>query len=185
MITKLEEVARPYARAAFEFANQQQQIPHWMSMLQVLTSICNDPKIGQALRSPALDEPAKVALILDIAGDIIDESCKNLVRVIAENKRLRAIPEICRQFHGLQEAAVNIVEAEVTTARPLNDALMQQLVAALESRTKAKVELHHHVDPALLGGLRIRIGDEVIDNSIQGKLQRLAHHLQLKENVCQ
>lgn len=185
MVIKLEEIARPYAKAAFEFASEHNQVPHWASMLQVLTTICIDPKIRRTLKSPQFDKAAKTKLLFDIAGDLIDDHIKNFVRLIAENNRLRVIPEIYRQFIVLQEASANVVEAEVVTAQTLSPELKQQLVVALEKRTKAKVQLHNRIDENLLGGAQIRVGDELIDGSILGKLQRLAHYLQLKENVCQ
>lgn len=182
---KLEEIARPYANAAFEFANEHKQVPHWASMLQVLTTFCLDPKVKRALKSPQFDSQDQVKLLFDLAGDLIDEHVKNFLRVIAENRRLRAIPEIYRQFMVLQEAAANIIEAEVVTAQNLSPELKQRLVSALEKRTKAKIQLHNRIDEKLLGGVQIRVGDEIIDGSILGKLQRLAHYLQLKESVCQ
>jgi F-type H+-transporting ATPase subunit delta len=184
-VIKLEEIARPYAAAAFEFATEHKQVPHWASMLQVLTTICLDPKIQRALKSPQYDIEVKVKLLFDLAGDLIDDNIKNFVRVIAENRRFRVIPEIYRQFIALQEAAANVVEAEIVTAQKLSPELKQQLVVALEKRTKAKVQLHNRIDEKLLGGAQIRVGDEIIDGSILGKLQRLAHYLQLKESVCQ
>ncbi|MFN7096741.1 MAG: F0F1 ATP synthase subunit delta, partial [Gammaproteobacteria bacterium] len=174
---KREEIARPYAKAAFEFATEQHQVPQWASMLQILATISFDTKIAHALRSPQYDATAKATILLEMANDLIDDHVKNFVRVLAENHRVRVIPEIYRQFILLQEAAMNVVEAEIITPQPLSPALKQQVILALEKRSKAKVQLHNRIDEKLLGGAQIRIGDELIDGSILGKLQRLAHYL--------
>ncbi|NNM60402.1 MAG: F0F1 ATP synthase subunit delta [Legionellales bacterium] len=185
MINKLEEIARPYAHAAFEFANEGNNLSQWAEMLQILALICADPVISKALSSPYYNTAAKKTLILDMAGEFIDQHVKNFVHVLAENGRLQVMTEIFRQYHVLQDAAKNMIEVEVCSARELSPAHVSLLQNALEKRTKAKIQLHQRIDPTLLGGIQLRLGDEVIDGSILSKLRRLALHLQLKENVCQ
>lgn len=185
MITKSEEIARPYAHAAFDFANEHGELSRWLEALKILTSICAAPAIAKTLSSPRYDETAKIKVIFDIAGEYIDQQIKNFVHLLAENKRLWVIPEIYRQFILLEDVAKNVLEVEVVSSRELSPALTELLISALEKRTKAKIQLHQRIEPTLLGGIQIHLGDEVIDGSISSKLRRLALHLQLKESVCQ
>lgn len=182
---KIEEIARPYAHAAFEWATEHKQIAKWQEMLDALAIIVSDNKIQIMLKSPSYNISKKTDILLDMAQDSLNEEGKNLVKLLAEYHRLSILPEIYRQFILLKEAAENTLEAEVTTARPLSTQLQTQLISALEKRTGAKIQLHTQVDETLLGGMTIRVGDEIIDSSILGQLQRLAHYLQLKENICQ
>ena len=184
MIAKLEETARPYAHAVFQFANERKALSQWAGMLEVLVTICTSPPVMKAIASPQYNLASKIKIIFDIAGDLIDGYGQNFVRLLGENGRLKAVAEIYRQFNELVDASKNRMEVDVITSTELSPVLEAQLIKALEKRTKAKIKLHPHIDPTLLGGIQLRLGNEVIDGSISGKLRRLALHLKLKESVC-
>ena len=185
MVSKSAEIARPYAKAAFDFAEEHHQVAEWAGALGVVTALCETPKINKALRSPYYQSQEKAEILLFLAGEFLNPSMQNLIHLLCKNKRLLLIPAIYQQFLWYQEAALHQLDAEIMTAYPLSEAVKTALVKALEKRTKARITLHSHIVPALIGGIQIRIGDEVIDNSVLGKVQRLAHYLQLKEIPCQ
>ncbi len=179
-----EDIARPYANAAFAFAKEHNIVTHWGSMLATLSAIVQNEKIKEALTSPLQTPKQHAELLMQLAGDALDDHCHNLLLLLAENDRLLALPEISHQFLLLQENDAREMEIDITTARPLSIPLQQQLIAALEKKLKVTVQLHQHIDPTLIGGAQLRIGDEVTDASLLGRLQRLASHLHLKENLC-
>jgi F-type H+-transporting ATPase subunit delta len=182
-VSNFEDVARPYATAAFEFAKAHQTVTHWGTMLAMLSAIVQDEKVQQALHSPRYNSQQQAELLMHLSGDALDTHGHNFLRVLAENRRLLALPQISRQYLLLQEQDAHEMEVSVTTARPLSISLQQQLIAALEKKLKVKVQLHQHTDPTLLGGAKLHVGDEVTDVSLLGRLQRLASHLHLKENL--
>lgn len=179
-----EDIARPYARAAYEFAKQHNDITRWESALAILAEVVQHPKVHCMLISPEFTQKHAAEVLISITAEALNEHIRNLVMLLAENHRLLFLPQISLQFRLLRESDENVLEAEVTTASPLPADMLLQLTSALEKKFKAKVITRTKVDSALLGGVQIHIGDHVIDGSIIGKLQRLAGHLHLKENLC-
>ena len=170
-------LARPYANAAFEVAAADNALAQWSQMLQTLAAVTSQPRISDLLKSPALTAEKQSEALLSICGDAISSKGSNMVRLLAENRRLALLPQISELFDALKAAREKSIDVEVTTAYALSDAVVAQLAKALEKRLDRSVKLHSTVDKQLIGGVVIRAGDTVIDNSVRGKLNKLAESL--------
>jgi len=170
-------IARPYAKAAFEYARAANALAAWSEGLKVAAEIVADPRVAPLTKSPAWSAADLVGLITDVAGAKLDAGMQNFVRVLAENRRLLLLPEIAARYEILRSAVENTVDVDVVSAVPLDAAQADRLSAALSTRLKRKVRMQNAVDATLLGGAVVRAGDLVIDGSLKGRLQRLATEL--------
>ena len=170
-------LARPYANAAFEVAAADNALAQWSQMLKILAAVSSQPKISELLKSPALTAEKQSDALLSICGDDVSDKGSNMVRLLAENRRLALLPQISELFDTLKDAREKSIDVEVSTAYALSDATVKSLTAALEKRLDRSVKLHSTVDQQLIGGVVIRAGDTVIDNSVRGKLNKLAESL--------
>ena len=166
-------VARPYAQAAFLFANAQRTLKDWSEMLSLLAAITADAAMSEVIDSPHLTESQLADLVIEVAGDHINEKCANFVRVLAANGRLKLLPEIAALYEIQRRDAEGTVQAQMVTAYPASESQQAEIIASLRKRLGREVELSCSTDPELLGGAIIRAGDLVIDGSVRGKLQRL------------
>jgi F-type H+-transporting ATPase subunit delta len=172
-----ETIARPYAKAAFEFARDAGIFAAWSAGLKVAAEIVADARVAALIDDPEHPTEDVVGLIAGVAGERLDAPMLNFVRLLAENHRLLLLPEIASQYETERAAVENTVDVEVVSAVPLSAAQEDKLAAALKVRLKRHVRLHNSVDAALMGGAVIRAGDLVIDGSIRGRLERLATEL--------
>ena len=170
-------LARPYANAAFEVAAADNALAQWSQMLKLLTAVTSQAKISTLLKNPALTAEKQSEALLSICGDNVSGKGSNMVRLLAENRRLALLPQISELFDTLKDAREKSIDVEVSTAYALSDATVKSLTAALEKRLDRSVKLHSTVDQQLIGGVVIRAGDTVIDNSVRGKLNKLAESL--------
>jgi F-type H+-transporting ATPase subunit delta len=170
-------VARPYAKAAFEYARGANALAGWSQALQMGGEIVADPRVALLTKSPSLTTADLADLVIDVAGAKLDAGMQNFVRVLAENHRLLLLPEIAVQYEQLRSEVENTVDVEVTSAVPLSGAQAQKLEQALSARLKRRVRMRTAVDATLLGGAVVRAGDLVIDGSLKGRLERLATDL--------
>jgi F-type H+-transporting ATPase subunit delta len=170
-------IARPYAKAAFQYARDANAFAEWSRGLQTLAEIVADPRVAQLTKAPSLTAADLAALVIEVAGAKLDAGMQNFVRVLAENHRLLLSPEIAAHFEGLRAAVENTADVEVTSAVPLSDAQAKKLEQALSTRLKRQVRMRTAVDATLLGGAVVRAGDLVIDGSLKGRLERLATEL--------
>ena len=166
-------VARPYAQAAFLFANAQHTLKDWSEMLSLLAAITADAMMSEVIDSPFLTESQLADLIIEVAGDHINEQGANFIRVLAANGRLRLLPEIAALYEIKRRDAEGTVQAEMVTAYPASESQQAEIIASLRKRLGREIELSCSTDAGLLGGAIIRAGDLVIDGSVRGKLQRL------------
>ena len=170
-------IARPYAKAAFEYARDAKALAEWSRGLKAAAEIVADPRVAALTKSPQWSAADLVSLITDVAGDKLDPAMQNFVRVLAENRRLQLLPEIAAHYEALRSAVENTVDVEVVSAVPLDAAQAEKLERALSTRLKRRVRMQNSVDSTLLGGAVVRAGDLVIDGSLKGRLQRLATEL--------
>jgi F-type H+-transporting ATPase subunit delta len=167
-------LARPYARAAFEVAVSEGKLQAWMESMNRLATLTLMPELQELLVSPSLASPQKAELLTAILSELPDSSLGRFIAVLAENKRLLLMPEICELFQLMKAHQENAVDVSVTTAFPVDDELLQQLVTVLSDRLGRQVKIASSVDRSLLGGALIRAGDTVIDGSVRGRLDKLA-----------
>jgi len=170
-------VARPYAEAAFSLAREQNALPAWSQMLQLAAAIVRDPRVAEALDNPKLDATAKESLLLSIAGDRFTEDARSYVRVLVQADRIGLMPQIADVFETLKDGAEGTAQAEIETAFPLSDAQLADITSALARRFGKRIEAAVRVNPALIGGARVTVGDTVLDASVQAKLAAMATEL--------
>jgi len=170
-------IARPYAKAAFEYARDTHAFAEWSQGLALAAQIIADPRVASLTKSPQWGTLQLVSLVSDVAGAKLDAGMQNFVHVLAENHRLLLLPEISAHYEELRSAVENTVDVEVTSAVELDAAQAEKLSAALSKRLKRKVRMQNSVDSTLLGGAVVRAGDLIIDGSLKGRLQRLATEL--------
>ncbi|MBJ3815735.1 F0F1 ATP synthase subunit delta [Shimwellia pseudoproteus] len=170
-------VARPYAKAAFDFAAEHQSIDRWQTMLAFAAEVTKNDKMDELI-SGALAPETLAKTFIEICGDQLDTHAQNLIQVMAENGRLAVLPDVLEQFIQLRAASEAIVEVEVTSASALSDAQLTKISTAMEKRLSRKVKLNCKIDKSVMAGVIIRAGDMVIDGSIRGRLDRLADVLQ-------
>jgi len=170
-------IARPYAKAAFQYARDTNAFALWSQGLKVAAEIVEDPRIAALIHNPRLTASDLTGLIGDVAGDKLDAGMRNFVRVLAENRRLPLLPEIAAHYETERARVENTVDVEVISAVPLSAAQAEKLSLALTARLKRRVRMQNSVDATLLGGAVIRAGDLVIDGSLKGRLERLGTEL--------
>jgi F-type H+-transporting ATPase subunit delta len=166
-------IARPYAEAAFKLADSQGKLAEWSVTLANLSAVAADARVRAAIGDPNLSAAKVAGLVISVlAGKLTGES-ENFVRVLAENGRLDVLSEIRTQYEALKNDREGVVEAEVQSAFELDAAQVADLVARLEKKTGRKVKARVSVDTSLIGGVKIVIGDKVIDGSARAQLAAL------------
>jgi F-type H+-transporting ATPase subunit delta len=170
-------VARPYAEAAFALAREQNALPVWAEMLRTAAAVGADPQMQAALDNPKLSVTDKEALFLSVCAERLDAEGRNFVRVLIEAERIGLIPQIRDLFGALKDADEGVARASIASAFPLSDEELSELGRALERRFGKKIETTVSVDPSLIGGAKIVVGDTVIDASVKGELEAMANHL--------
>ncbi len=167
-------IARPYADAAFELAKGVDALGPWSEALDKLAMIVRDPSVRECIGNPRLTADQLNDLIVDIAGESLNEDQRNFVRILVENERLTVLPEIRELFVERKNEHEGVLEADIASAFEIDDASLANLKADLEARFKARLNVKVRLDPELIGGVRIAVGDEVIDASVRGKLANMA-----------
>ncbi|WP_415845958.1 F0F1 ATP synthase subunit delta [Stutzerimonas zhaodongensis] len=172
-----QTLARPYAKAAFEFASAAGRIDAWSGMLSLAAVAVDVPRVAELLKNPRLTSESKVKTLVQLFGSDIDEAFRNFVSTLGDNDRLDVLPMIRELFEELKAEAEKTLDVEVQTAFELTPAQLQTLAAALSKRLDRTVNPQQVVNPALIGGVVIRAGDVVVDGSVRGKLSQLAESL--------
>ena len=176
-MAELATVARPYAEAAFKIASEQQALPVWGEMLKLSAAVISDPALQSAFDIPRLGDPEKESLFLSVVGDKLNPLGKSFIRTLVEADRITLLPQIETMFSDLRNAAEGVADAHIVSAIALDDAQVADLKAALEKRFGKKIEATVSVDPSLIGGARIVVGDQVVEGSISAKLAAMAVQL--------
>ena len=170
-------VARPYAEAAFKLADGQGKLAEWSTALANLAGVAADARVRAAVGDPNLSSAKVAGLILSILAGKLSGAGENFVRVLAENGRLGVVTEIRTHFEVLKNEREGTVEAEVISAFEMDQAQVADLVSRLEKNTGRKVTARVSVDKALIGGVKVVIGDKVIDGSVRAQLAALENAL--------
>ncbi len=195
----LSTLARPYAKAAFDYAKEHHAVNEWQDYLNVMNAIVSDKAFADYINNPAVAAQAKVATLKDLYNQSSPEDSNtvfktlstaieggaqadsnafvNFLTQLAEQDRLALLPSINERFGLLKAADAKEVHAYVTSAYPLTQVQEQLIEHRLAASLGAKVVLHVNVDPALIAGVTIKVGDKVIDDSVRGKLKQLKTQL--------
>ncbi len=170
-------IARPYAEAVFQLAQQQGELKSWSETLQLCAAIASNPEMSALIGNPRIDATQLSGLFGELCGEKLNEQGKNFIATLIENDRLDLLPEIAELYEKARAEAEGVMSAEVISAQSLDKSQQEAIAAALKKRLGREVVLECRVDESLLGGAVIRAGDLVIDGSAKGQLDRLAHVL--------
>ncbi len=170
-------IVRPYAVAAFRLAKEQKALAHWSTMLGFASAVASDPQMKAAIDNPKVVASDLEKLFLSVCGKKLDKAGENLVKLLVEYGRLALLPEVAAAFEELKAQDEGVLEAEITAATNPSDSEVKALVKRLETKFNKKIEVSVKVDPDIIGGIKIVIGDTVIDASVRGQLQEMAYAL--------
>jgi F-type H+-transporting ATPase subunit delta len=166
-------IARPYAEAAFRIADTSGKLPEWATMLAALAEVAGNERVKAAIADPNMPAPKAAGVFISVLAGKLTGDAENLVRVLAENNRLELLPEIRVQFETLKDEREGVVEAQIISAFELDAAQRSDLTKLLEKHTGRKVRARVDLDKELIGGVRVVIGDKVIDASVRAQLSAL------------
>lgn len=176
-MAELSTLARPYAKAAFEFAADAGDLQGWSTSLATAGAVAQQPAVVKLLSSPSATAAQQAAAVIEICGDELNATGQNFIAILSENRRLQLLPQISYQFDIMKANREKAVDVDVVSAHEIDASQQQQLSDALSAKLERKVNMQVSLDKSLLGGAVIRAGDTVIDGSIRGRLTKLAESL--------
>lgn len=176
-MAELTTLARPYADAVFARATQTDKLDVWSDMLALLATVVADDRVSALIGNPEFSAEQLSAFLIDIGGGRLTDEGQNLVKLLAHNDRVALLPEIAGLFETAKSEREGKVDVEVVSAYPVNAAQEQALADALKARLGREVNISSSEDKSLLGGVKVRAGDLVIDGSVRGQLTALANQL--------
>ena len=167
-------IARPYAQAVFGLADKAGSSGKWLEILATMAQVAGNPDMQACIGNPNLGAKQLYDLFVALCKQDFPAEARNFVRVLIDNGRLGMLPEIHAQFAELKNEHDGVLEAEIRSAFPLENAQITALVADVSRRFKRRVQPRVTLDKDLIGGVHIKVGDEVIDGSVRGKLESMA-----------
>ena len=173
-MAEIATLARPYAEASFRSALESRDLAAWADGLALAGAIAADAKMADLLGNPRLSRAQKLEIFFGVGGDRLPGPVRNLVTILVDGARAALLPEIASQFEALKRVHESVVKARIVSAMPLAEAEAKELVAELSRKYGRKVEATVEVDPGLIGGARIHVGDEVIHASMRDALAQMA-----------
>jgi F-type H+-transporting ATPase subunit delta len=169
--------AKRYAQAVFSLGKERGTLDAWQSDLALLSNVVSDGRVATFLTNPSVPAERKIAALESTLDTNVQPETRNLARLLIERDRTVLVPEIEEIFADQLRAERGIAVAQVTTAEPLSPAKQELVREKLEAMTGKRIELAMKIDPDIIGGIVIRIGDQVIDGSVRNKLERLRSRL--------
>lgn len=171
-MAEIATIARPYAEALFK-ADGAGDAAALAGQVRALADVAGNARLRQFADNPKVSGAQVFELITSVANIPLGDPARNLLRTVIENGRLAALPEIARQFHALVNARSGVRDAVVYSAYPIEPAQLAEVMAALEARFQRKLEASVVLEPELIGGIRVVVGDEVLDTSVKARLQQM------------
>lgn len=176
-MAELSTLARPYAKAAFQYAADASDLQGWSNSLAVAAAVAAQDTVVKLLSSPSYTATQQAEKTIEVCGDALNEKSRSFVQVLAENRRLQLLPQIYQQFEVLKANREKTVEVSVVSASEISTEQQEKLASALSSKLERQVNMQVSIDDSLIGGVVVRAGDTVIDGSIRGRLAKLAEVL--------
>ena len=176
-MAEISTIARPYAVAAYKLGKEQKALAKWSEMLCFATQVANDTKMQAYINDPKVVASDLQATFLKVCGDKLNANAQNLIKVLVEYGRVSILPAISAAFEELKALDEGVLEAQIIAASKPSVAEVKDLVSRLEAKFGKKVEATVSIDPEIIGGIKIIVGDTVIDASIKNQLQNLAYTL--------
>ena len=171
-MAEIATIARPYADALFRVAKTQ-DLAAWSGLIIEMAQVAAHPDVLTLARNPAVTHQQVTDIFLSLLTSPLSVEAKNFVTTLVANGRLIALPEIAEQFHVLKNAEEGAADVEITSAFELSVEQVQELLVTLEKKFGRKLNPAVIVDSTLIGGVRVVVGDEVLDTSVRAKLQQL------------
>jgi F-type H+-transporting ATPase subunit delta len=169
--------ARRYAEAAFEIAERDGTVEQWRDQLDRVAEAISDPEVVRRLEDPAVPLEARSQALVSGLGTEVLPQVRNLLLLVLRRRRLEQLPRLAAEFRAIYNRRAGIVTATATSAVPLSDTDVAELEGRLVDIAGGRVELSLEVDPSLIGGITVRLGDRLIDGSVRGRLERLRNRL--------
>ncbi len=167
-------IARPYAQAVFRLARESKSLTAWSDRLQRLAAIAQDSEMAKVVGNPKFSAGQVAELFVSLSGEPGDQELTAFVGLLAENERLSVLTQIQEIYEQLKSADEGVKDATIFSAFPLDDAQLKNLMSQLETHFGSKLQPHVEVDAALIGGVKVAVGDQVLDASVRGKLDAMA-----------
>ncbi len=167
-------VARPYAQALFRLAKEGNSLSAWSDRLQRLAALVRDPEMGKVIDNPRFSTPQVVELFVSLSGDPDNRELSAFLSLLAENERFHFLAEIQAGFEQLRSADEGVREALVTSAFPIEESQLGSLMQQLETHFGCRLQPQVVIDDSLIGGVRVAVGDQILDASVRGKLDAMA-----------
>jgi F-type H+-transporting ATPase subunit delta len=171
-------IARPYAEAVFDLAVAENELGKWADLLAEMAVIADNADMRRVITNPRMTDKALAQLFFAVMRSPLDENAKNFVRVLIKNDRLGLLPQIRTMFDELKRAHEGVAEAQILSAFPISDIDLNDFAGALQKHFKRKVKPTLHIDKELIGGVKVIVGDKVLDSSMRAQLQSMAIALQ-------
>ncbi len=171
-MAEIATIARPYAEALFQVAKSH-DLAAWGRQLDALAQVAQDASLRQFADHPKAQAEQVFAVMVAATQQDLAAGVQNFLRAVIDNGRLAALPEAVAQYHVLANAASGIAEAQIHSAFEISAEQLADLKVTLEKRFGRKLEAHVHIEPGLIGGVRVVVGDEVLDTSIKARLERM------------
>jgi F-type H+-transporting ATPase subunit delta len=171
-MAELATIARPYAEALFK-ATGTGDPGTLASQVQALADVAANAQLRQFADNPKVSAGQVFELITSVVKAPLSDAAKNLLRAVIDNGRLAALPAIAEQFHALVNARSGIADATIYSAFEISPAQLKDVVAALEKRFARKLNPSVTLAPELIGGIRVVVGDEVLDTSVKARLEQM------------
>ncbi|MBF6632258.1 MAG: F0F1 ATP synthase subunit delta [Comamonas sp.] len=172
-MAELATIARPYADALFKASSHGADLTSTVAWVEELAAIAANPQLRQLADSPKVSSEQVFDLIVGVARSALPDAARNFLRVIIENGRLDALPEVAVQFRGLVNRLNGSSDAIVYSAFPMEEAALADIGSALEKRFGRKLNVTVQIDETLIGGVRVVVGDEVLDTSVKARLEQM------------
>lgn len=167
-------IARPYAEALFRAAKESGNLAKWSEQVALLGQVAANAEARAAISDPNVAAPQLVDLFRSACGTAVDTELSNFIQLLSNNDRLGLLPEIAGLYESYKQAEEGTKQAEIVSAFPIDDNQVKALVPQLEAVFKSKLEATVSVDPALIGGIKVIVGDQMLDVSVRGKLDAMA-----------
>ena len=177
MASEYSSIARPYAEAVFGHAVERDNLDTWSEMLEFMAAAVADKTLAAIITNPSVNSSDLAKLLLEIGGGRLNDESANLIKLLVQNKRLMVLPEIASQFEALKNQKQGVVDVVITSAFEMKPAQEKLVKEALEKKISSTVTITNIVDSDLIGGIHIKVGDDVIDGTIKGQLHKLANEL--------